>query len=371
MAGNAQAEIKLASPIKYMRKLLILTLLIASLIPALMADPSRSSAQAGDAWQLISEVNGLRAAYGLPPYQVDNALMSAAQNHSDYQAQIGAWTHTGQGGSRPHDRAVAAGYGGGAQVYVSENVAMGVNLSPAKTVKELWQDGIHLETMISDLYTHIGAGVGTSGDYVYYTIDVGYIAGSAGSAETPQDSSTPVGAGGTALPTQIPVEPINISTPGVDGSIFHVVKYGQFLENIASAYEVQLTDLLAINGLTGDVVIYPGDKLLIKPSQIPGDVQNEQSDPAFEKTEPVTDTPQATMTPLPTAATPTPPSPTVVAMSLSSAVETSPTQMVSTVEVQPREDESGSFDTLLLAVVGLAVSGVAMILIGNALKQRT
>ena len=102
-----------------MRKLFTLILALGLVLPALFTQPTSSSAQAGDAWQLIAEVNALRAAYGLSPYEVNNALMSAAQKQSDYQASIGTWTHTGAGGSRPYDRAVAAGYGGGAQVFVS------------------------------------------------------------------------------------------------------------------------------------------------------------------------------------------------------------------------------------------------------------
>lgn len=336
-----------------------------------MVKPVRSFAQAGDAWQLISEVNGLRAAYGLPPYQVDNALMSAAQKHSNYQAQIGTWTHTGSGGSRPHDRAVAAGFGGGAQVFVSENVAMGINLSPQKTVHEMWQDAIHLETMISNLYTHIGAGVGTAGDSVYYTIVVGYIAGSAGDSSMPSDVPSNTELGGTPLPTQIPVEPIKVATPGADGSIFHVVQWGQFLENIASAYEIQLGDLLAMNGLTTDVVIYPGDKLMIKPSQSPAIANNEQGRLVIENTDLVDDTPQATLTPEPTTNTPTPFSRTEVAMVVSTAEATNPTEVALTEVVQPVTDESDNSDYLLLAVFGLAISGAVLIFIGNALKQRT
>lgn len=65
-------------------------------------------------------------------FYVNKALMASAQAHSDYQAEIGQVTHSGQGGSRPRDRAIAFGYGGGATVYVSENIAGGMNMSAAE-----------------------------------------------------------------------------------------------------------------------------------------------------------------------------------------------------------------------------------------------
>jgi uncharacterized protein YkwD len=356
---------------EFMRRLLNLTLVILFLFPALMVKPARTTAQAGDAWQLISDVNGLRAAYGLPLYEVNNSLMSAAQSHSNYQAQIGTWTHTGLGGTRPHDRAVAAGYGGGAQVFVSENVAMGINLSTQRTVQEMWQDAIHLDTMISSRYTHIGAGVGTAGDYVYYTIDVGYIAGAAGSNDSPPDSPAPTEVSGTPIPTQIPIEPISVATPGGDGAIFHVVQWGQFLENIAAAYEIALDDLLALNGLTTEAVIYPGDKLMIQAGQTPVSTQEGESTPEIVETNQLTDTPQATRTPKPATKTPTPELPQQVAMAVSTSTISSPVEVTSSAGIQPVEDESSGSDYLLYAVIGLAVTGAAMILLGNALKQRT
>jgi LysM repeat protein len=354
---------------KFMRKFFLLALVFFILVPVLMVKPARTAAQAGDAWQLISEVNGLRSAYGLPPYEVNNSLMSAAQIHSNYQAEIGTWTHTGPGGSRPYDRAVAAGFGGGAQVFVSENVAMGIDLSTRKIVHEMWQDAIHLETMVSPRYTHIGAGVGRAGDYVYYTILVGYIAGAAGSSDSAQDDPAPTEVGGTPIPTRIPVEPISVASPGEDGSIFHVVQWGQFLENIAAAYEIELADLLALNGINNETVIYPGDKLLIKAGQTPVSPLETGGSPEASEIEEVTDTPQATSTPERATNTPTQESPQELAMAVSTAVGSSPAETPSTTEHPPIEGNSGP-DYLLLAVFGLALAGTAMILVGNALKQQ-
>jgi uncharacterized protein YkwD len=348
-----------------MHKLVTYFLTLGFVLTVLFTQPSNSAAQVGDAWQLIAEVNALRAAYGLSPYEVNNALMSAAQNQSDHQASIGSWTHTGPGGSRPYDRAVAAGYGDGARVFVSENVAMGIDLGTSRTVNEMWQDATHLETMISPLYTHIGAGVGRADGRVYYTIVVGYIAGSAGSSSAPE---TPISSSGTEtdatpLPTVVPLEPIRIAAPAGDGSIQHVVEWGQFLANIAAAYDMELSDLLAINGLSDQAVIYPGDKLLIRAaSSTPPD--------AIRLGSPTTDIeptyiPTATGTAIPTVNTPTP-----MAAALIDPARPSPTTIAPTEPVNSVNSQSGNLDFLLYAFFGLAIIGTAMILLGSALKGR-
>ena len=349
-----------------MRRIFTFILAISFILPIALSQTSRSGAQSGDAWELISEVNALRAAYGLPPYEVNNALMAAAQGHSNYQAQIDSWTHTGPGGSRPHDRAVAAGYGGGAQVFVSENVATGVNLSTSRTVNEMWQDAIHLETMISPHYTHIGAGVGHAGDWVYYTIDVGYIAGAAGSGAPTANNPAPTGVAGTLAPTAIPIEPIAIATPRPDGTILHVVQWGQFLENIAKAYEVPLKDMLALNGLSDQAIIYPGDKLLIAVGQTPESTPDE----AFTATPEEVDlnTPTLTIT---RTASPPPNTPTPVPLAMSLSTESIPTSVPTSNESQASQDGRAGSDYLLYAVFGLAIAGTALILFGSALKRRS
>ena len=335
-------------------------------MPVLLAKPTSISAQAGDAWQLIADVNALRAAYGLAPYEINNDLMSAAQRQSDYQASIGTWTHTGPNGSRPYDRAVAAGYGGGAQVFVSENVAMGIDLGTSRTVNDMWQDSIHLETMISPLYTHIGAGVGHADGWVYYTIVVGYVAGSSGSStasEAPPAPDSVEADQAAPLPTVVAIEPIAIATPAEDGSIQHVVALGQFLENIANAYEIELDELLALNGLTGQSVIYPGDKLLIQEgSALPTDSIRTIT-PTIEP-EP-TASPTIAATEAPVQSTPTP-----IPLAMNTLPQQVPATQISTEAAGAADNRVGNADYLLYAVFGLAVAGTAMILLGSTLKRR-
>jgi LysM repeat protein len=333
----------------------------------------RSSAQVGEPWQLVAEVNALRASYGLPPYEVDNALMAAAQAHSEYQAQLGSWTHSGPGGSRPHDRAVAAGYGGGAQVYVSENVAMGADLSPSTTVYQLWQDAVHLETMISPNYRHIGAGVAESGGQVFYTIDVGYIEGNPGSGAESQPAAAPTLPGGTPAPTAIALVPITVATPNIDGSIVHVVQYGQFLENIANAYGIPLQDLLAQNYINQNTVIFPGDKIVIEPSTTQNTLPTGTGPPSQTGTSisnptgspsrtPTTQLKRPTTTPSPIPATP------VALVGVAEPVDPASAASDAAIPSQTIDTEQ-SPDYLLIIVFVLAVAGGGLIALGSAVKR--
>ena len=346
------------------RKIILIVISLCLIAPIVAIDAPRTEAQAGDAWSLIAEVNALRASYGLPPYEINSALMAAAQAQSEWQAEIGTWSHSGPDGSRPHDRAVAYGYGGGAQVYISENVAMGVDLSPQQTVYEMWQDAIHLETMISSNYRDIGAGVAFSGNYVFYTIDVGYIAGSPGVGQPP---APPGGATGTSAPTIMAMIPIQVATPKPDGSIIHVVQWGQFLINIAKAYKIQLKDLLAMNGLTENAVIFPGDKLLIKPGKTPSGTLDATGTraPEASKKAGVLSTPSPTAKRL--TKTPAPASSTPQQVALSDQGDSA--QLLIEQEQIPFARPSDSPDYLLIAILVMAAAGIALVLLGSALKR--
>ncbi len=353
------------------RKIILITWLFLAML-LVMVNVRPSVAQTGDAWGLIAAVNELRASYGLAPYEVNGALMAAAQAQSEWQAKIGTWSHSGPGGSRPHDRAVAFGYGGGAQVYVSENVAMGLNLTPQKAVYELWQDSVHLETMLSTFYQHIGAGVATSGNVLFYTIVVGTIAGEPGSAPSAPGGGATTPVAGAPVATQLVVQPIQVATPMADGSIIHVVQWGQFLINIADAYGISLRELLTLNGLTEETVIYPGDKLIIRlptPStstpEVPEkDVQSTGATPTQTSTRnSLAKTP--TVTPTRTDES--------TSMRLTQVIEAlatlTPRTSIEGTPIGASEVPSSRPDFLLWAAIVLGVSGSVLIGLGTALKR--
>ena len=241
-----------------MKQRYILILLGVCLLLGL--DVRASSAQASGAYDVVAAVNDFRRSNGLPPLQVDPILMSIAQAHSDYQAAIGTVTHTGAGGTSPKDRAYAAGFGGGATIFLSENIAGGMNMSIQTAIFQYWQDEAHLYTMLNPAAVYIGAGVGIAGDTVYYTVDAGYYAGAPAAGVTPGTEST------TTDPDDpvIAYDPFVVSTPSEDGAITHTVGYGQSLIGIANTYGVELQTVLDLNNLTMDSIIYTGDQIVIR-----------------------------------------------------------------------------------------------------------
>ena len=145
------------------------------LISLLMAEVIQ--AQGDSATTVINTINQLRAQNGLAALQSHPALMQIALQHSQYQASLGTWTHVSADGSRPIDRAYAAGFGNGATIFISENVAYGQNASVMEIINGPWNDPDHHHTMYNPSAKYIGAGVAYSGDLVFYTVDTGYWVG--------------------------------------------------------------------------------------------------------------------------------------------------------------------------------------------------
>ena len=84
------------------------------------------------------------------------------------------------------------------------------------------------------------------------------------------------------------VAPLETAAPNPDGSVMHEVQPGQALWSIAAAYQIDLSDLLALNGLTEKAVIQPGDKLVIKlgePTDTPEKESHATALPSLSPTE--------------------------------------------------------------------------------------
>lgn len=210
--------------------------------------------------ELIALINGYRAENGLPAYSQNSILMQIAQGQADYQASIEAVTHEGPGGTRPRDRAYAAGYGGGEIVFVSEIIYGATSAGPGTAVNWWKTSQIHNDTMVASTYVEIGAGVASANDRNYYVAVTGYVAGG---SYVPQTSSEN-GANDEAAVPAVVVIPVVVATPQADGSILHIIRSGQTLWTVAAVYKVPLEELLALNGLPENAVIYPGDEIIIQ-----------------------------------------------------------------------------------------------------------
>jgi uncharacterized protein YkwD len=337
-----------------MRKFILIIIACLLAFPLLGANISNTQAKAtktpkvsgGNAYDLIAAVNALRSANGLTPYQVNGALMLAAQAHSNYQASIGVGTHDGAGGSRPRDRAAAAGYGGGATIFISENIAWGSSMSVQAAVN-IWQgDYLHLNTMLSGNYTDAGAGLASSEGSSYFTLDVGYVSGSPGSGPT-------LAAGGIAGPTVAPYYPILVSTPMPDGSIVHIVQPGHTLWNIAAVYKVSLPELQNLNNLTNSSVIYINQNIMIKAPNI-------LATPVFTGAGTL-ESPTSTSPPTP-----------FLAPEVFKTVLTSPTPVQAakkTPDPSPAVASSSKPDPFLLLIAGLVFGGTTLIILGSIVKK--
>ncbi len=327
-------------------KLSVIGMILVVLLAALAGSAGPGRAQAGDPYSLIDAVNSLRAANGLPAYQENNILMSIAQAQTDYQAAIGECTHTGAGGTRPTQRALYAGYGGGASFRISENYMCGTNLSVDEAISSWLQDAPHTQTMLGGGYQDVGAGVSVSGDYVYYTLDVAYVAGS-GNYIAPA-TRTPGG------PTAIPIYVVQTATPNPDGSIIHVVRSGQTLIGIATAYGLKLQQLLDLNHLESNDIIYEGEKLVIRNASTPGPTATLTS--TSTPTRAATPTHKPTRTPTPSVTPTTPPTAAVLAEAVAENSAGSLTDRLGT--------------GLVIAIIIMMAGGVILMLVGSLLKRR-
>jgi LysM repeat protein len=324
-----------------------LTLLILFCLFALLAH-SATPARAWDAYDLINTVNQLRAANGLDPYQANAALVASAQAQSEYQASMGTWSHSGADGSDETQRALAAGYGGGASIRCDEAVALTYQYNASKVVYEMWQASpLHLSILLNQQYKDVGGGVAVSDDYVYYTIDACVVIG----GDYPSSGSSGANRAPSAQEATIaPFLPATV-TPQADGSIIHTVRDGETLINIALAYTIPLKDLLEMNNLTSESVIFPGEKLTVRLASTP------TATAAITSTHtprPATPTRRATRTP-----TPKPPTSTATVFAVT------PT----TTPVPPKPmDIYGK--VMVGAIVAFGVIGVLLMVTGDVLKRK-
>ncbi len=274
----------------------VISIFCVMLIIALVLPIEGISAQAGTPYDMIADVNALRAANGLAAFSINGALMASAQAHADWISETGQGGHVGINGTYAVDRAAIAGYGDGATIFVNENWARGYGLSVSDCIYVSWDDSDHMGNMLATWHNEVGAGVSIdSQNRVTYILNVGHVSGG---APVVQPTSAP---GQTQAPI---VQPLQTVTPDPTGAIIHTVREGETLWAIATAYNINLDELLALNGLTADSTIYAGDQIIIRLGVTPEATITESVTPT--STLKPTQTPRPTLTPVYTL-TPTAP----------------------------------------------------------------
>jgi LysM repeat protein len=275
-----------------MRRIFKLLGLIILLIELMIGSPfAFVHAQASGAIDLIAIVNSLREDNFFDPYEIDEALMTSAQQHAEYMADIGQVTHNRKDGSTL------------SSLGFLENIAGGENLNPRVVVYTMWTDTENWNTLLGIPFGKVGAGVAEKDGVVYYVLQVQKI-------ET----------GLQAQPTidfQITPDPDKVSdvitaTPQLDGSIVHQVLDGQALWSIAIAYNITIADIIQWNNLLPTPQIFVGERLVVQlapTATLSPTITNTGIPPTRTITPsstPVTPSPSVTITVAPTQ-TPKPP----------------------------------------------------------------
>jgi LysM repeat protein len=316
--------------IPMMRRLTALTCALL-LVNLLAWTPAAATNLAQSPDELIAAVNGMRAARGLPAYEVDAGLMSHAQAHAEYMASTGVLSHVRADGSVPWSNGI------------QENIAMGSDFNAEYIVYSRWTDALLCGIMVHPS-GKVGAGEAASGNNIYYVLNVrkGESGGQTGSgARLASQALTPV-----------PVESVQTAVPNSDGSIVHTVGYGQTLINIALAYGVKVSEIRALNDLAETIsTIYEGQKLIIK-----------QADPA-------TATPTITATPpRPTRTATATRAPRTPALTRAPTLSPTPTPRTLGNTLQAvLPDDRRSVGIALIAICGAGL--VAVLVMGFIRKQ--
>jgi len=236
---------------RFLRGTARVILLLFLLLMVSQADRHTAAAQGDPASEIFQLINNYRATLGLPPFQYNAALASAAQRHANWMAANVIYSHTGEGGSSPSSRASSAGYSG----YVVENIVGGTKMSPNQGLI-WWQNSpIHLNTLISARYYEAGTGFATNGTQNMYVLVVG---------RQSEGNSLPASRPSNVNAQPLIITPIELAEPQADGSIVHELKQGQAMWTIAAYYDVNLDHLYLINNLTIDDILHPGNEITVR-----------------------------------------------------------------------------------------------------------
>lgn len=213
------------------------------------------------AYELILAMNTLRVAYGLPALVEDPIINAVAQSTAQIMATNNMSWHIGD----VRGRLAAAGYGGGATVWATENFAVGWGGMGIDEIMAVWADPDHMRPAVEAAYCHVGAGIATVNNKTYYILQAAYISGQAcgsSSPSVPAGTVQPGTVSGSGLVSQL-IVPVKIATPDADGRVYHVVQAGQSFWSIAIAYQITIQDIETWNNISRNTPLQSGQRLYI------------------------------------------------------------------------------------------------------------
>ncbi len=234
--------------------LLLIWLLTAPVYQA--KDQAQSGA--GSRSELILAMNTLRVSHGLPALIEDPIVNAVAQATAEIMAANNMSWHIGD----VRGRIAAAGYGGGATVWATENFAVG--RMSIDEIMQVWADPDHMRPAVNPAYCHVGAGVARAADgRYYYILQAAYTSGQACGEYKPVPGDDPGTGANPDPPVSQIITPVKIATPDADGRIYHLVLAGQSFWSIAIAYQITIRDLEVWNNLSSDNGLFVEQKLFI------------------------------------------------------------------------------------------------------------
>jgi uncharacterized protein YkwD len=132
------------------------------------APPPPAAAPAGVVEQVAQATNQRRTEQGLAPLAINQAIVNAAQAHSNDQAARDTMSHTGSDGSNAGQRISRQGYTWSAW---GENVAAGY--TDAASVVAAWMNSPpHRDNILNSAFVEIGVGLAYAADGTPYWTQV-------------------------------------------------------------------------------------------------------------------------------------------------------------------------------------------------------
>lgn len=234
--------------------LLLSALALASWTPATQAQSPDFGAE------IFALTNSIRAEHGLPTYLWDERLAAAARRHANDMANTGWIAHTGSDGTRVRDRAREAGYPGFSWgLVVGENIYGGYTHNRPTDAMAWWMNSPpHRSQILSTRFREMGAASASRNGTTYYVAVFG------DRPDVPVESLPPPPPISAPAPNESAPVASGPPTTLPDGSIVYTVQPGDTLYAIWRRFGVSVKELIALNHLSEDSILYPGQQIVIR-----------------------------------------------------------------------------------------------------------